>query len=74
MTRIHRKSGPPTRESQRDMIESVLKQLRPPFDAMEEAYQMNNKMILVEDFGLENDPELRDLVLNYVPQDRGRSN
>lgn len=56
-----------SRAELRDQIEGVLKFLPVPKDDFERASVENNKLILIEDFQVENDEELRSLIMDYLP-------
>lgn len=57
-----------TRQNLKEMIEATLKMLPVSREPIDEAYLENNKLILVEDFEVEQDTELRELIMDYRPR------
>lgn len=57
----------PSRAELKDQIEAVLKFLPVPKDDFDHASVENNKLILVEDFNVEEDQELKDVIMSYIP-------
>jgi hypothetical protein len=55
------------RAALKETIEATLRFLPASKDQIDEAYLEHNKLILVEDFGVEVDEELRSLIMAYRP-------
>lgn len=57
-----------SRNELKGQIEAMLKFLPVPTDDFGRASVENNKLILIEDFAVEEDAEFKNMIMSYVPQ------